>query len=248
MEQAACLEARRALEEQMRRYDEDRRMASLGRVAAAVAHDFNKLMTVVSLKAQSIMAVPDLPPAAAVDARLMVEAVQRTGALTRQLAGLGTAAQESVESLKLDAVVTAGMEVLRAMAGRGQQIEVELGAGDAAVRMDRVRLDQMLTNLVSNALDVTGNGGVVHIRTALHDSGDGSWVLLEVKDEGPGIDHDTRPHIFEPYFTTKGERGSGLGLAIVHAVAQRAGGFVTVDSAPGRGTTFTVHLPLARDV
>lgn len=246
MEQASCLEARRTLDEQTRHYDEERRMASLGRVAAAAAHDFNKLLTVVLWKAQQILEAPGLPRDVADDARVLIDAVQRSSRLTRQLAELGGAPRGEVTRLRLDAVVGAAAEVLRAMAGRGQRIEISLGAGDAAVRMDRVRLDQILTNIVANALDAAN--GEIRIATCVRDGRDGSWVLLQVTDDGPGIDQATRPHIFEPYFTTKGERGCGLGLAIVHAVVQRAGGFVTVDSVPDRGATFTVHLPLAADV
>jgi C4-dicarboxylate-specific signal transduction histidine kinase len=247
MEQAACLEARKALEDQSRRYEDDRRMAALGRVAAAAAHDFNKLMTVVLWKAREIGGLPGVPAAAAEDARVIVEAVERSSRLTRQLAELGAPPAERVATIQLDAVVSAAAEVMRAMAVRGQQIEIALGAGNAAVRMERVRFDQILANLVSNALDATDAGSVIRIRTAVHDGGDGTWVVLQVTDDGPGIDHDTRAHIFEPYFTTKGERGRGLGLAIVHAAVQRAGGFVGVADVAPRGTAFTVHLPLVTD-
>jgi two-component system cell cycle sensor histidine kinase/response regulator CckA len=224
-------------------------MASIGRVAAAVAHDFNKLMSVVLSKAQSIVTAPGLPAVAAEDARVLVDAVRRSGALTRQVAELGGAPREDVgRLLHVDVVVNAATDVLRALAGEGRRVEVSLGAGDAAVRVDRVRFDQILTNLVSNALDVTGEGGEIRIGTSVRAGLDGTWVEVHVTDHGAGIDQATRPHIFEPYFTTKGERGCGLGLAIVYAVVQRAGGFISVDSVAGRGTTFTVHLPAARDV
>jgi signal transduction histidine kinase len=247
MEQAACLEARRALEEQARRYEAERRMAALGRVAAAVAHDFNKLMTVVLWKARDIAKVPGVPSAAAEDSRVIVEAVERSNRLIRQLAELGAATAERAAVLQVDEVVSAAIDVLRAMARRGQHIEVSLGAGEAAVRIDRVRLDQILTNIVSNALDATGEGGAIRIRTSVRNGGGVRWVLLQVTDDGPGIDEDTRARMFEPFFTTKGERGCGLGLAIVHAAVQRAGGFVSVEDEAPRGTTFTVHLPLASD-
>jgi signal transduction histidine kinase len=245
MEQAACLEARRALDEQARRYEEERRMAALGRVAAAAAHDFNKLMTIVLWKARDIGTAPGVPTGAAEDARVIVDAVERGSRLTRQLAELGAAPSESVAVVQLDAVVSAAADVLRAMAQRGQHIEVSLGAGDAAVRMDRVRLEQILTNIVANALDATAEGSEIRINTTVRNGADGTWVVLQVTDDGQGIDQNTRARIFEPYFTTKGERGCGLGLAIVHAAVQRAGGFISVEDVVPRGTTFTVHLPLA---
>jgi two-component system, cell cycle sensor histidine kinase and response regulator CckA len=154
--------------------------------------------------------------------------------------------REPPEPLGLDTVVGAAAELLHAMPRQGQRVDVQLGAGTATVRLDRVRLEQLLVNLVANALDATGAGGVIRIETEAESGPEGDWALLRVADDGSGIDDAARPHIFEPYFTTKREGGCGLGLAIVHSVVQRAGGFITVDSALGRGTTFTVHLPNAR--
>ena len=244
MEQAAHIEARRALEDVTRRLEEERRMASIGRLAAAVAHDFNNLITLVAHRIQKILELDALPAAIADHARTVADTVRRSGELTRQLAELGRAPREPTRPVALDAVVGAARDFLRSLARGRQRVEVSLGAPGAEVRLDRVRLEQVLVNLVVNALDATGEGGTIGISTTTRSGVDGDWTLLEVADDGPGIDADVRPHIFEPYFTTKRGEGCGLGLAIVHAVVQRAGGFITVDSARGRGTTFTVHLPL----
>ena len=97
----------------------------------------------------------------------------------------------------------------------------------------------LLTN-AAQALSVKDRGGVIRIRTAR----DGSDVVITVADDGPGIPSEVLPRIFDPFFTTKdvGE-GSGLGLSIVHGIVERHGGTISVDSEPGRGTTFTVRLP-----
>jgi len=246
MEQAAYIEARRALDEQTRHLEEERRMASIGRLAAAVAHDFSNLVTIVLGRTQNILDVPDLPEAAAEHARVVIDALRRTGELTRQLAELGRIPREPPEPLVLDTIVGAARDLLGSMPRRGQRVDVDLGAAGAMVRLDRVRLEQILLNLVANALDATGAGGTIRISTTTRDRHDGEWAVLHVADDGAGIDEDARPHIFEPYFTTKRDAGCGLGLAIVHAVVQRAGGFITLDSTPGHGTTLAVHLPLAR--
>ena len=246
MEQAAHIEARRTLEDLTKRLQEERRMASIGRLAAAVAHDFNHLITLVSNRIQKILALDDVPDAIADHARIVAETVQRSGDLTRQLAELGRAPRDPPKAVPLDAVVGAARDLLCSLPRRGQHVGITLGAPGVAVRLDRVRLEQILMNLVVNALDATGEGGTIGICTTTRSGEDGDWALLQVADDGAGIDEDVRPHIFEPYFTTKRGEGCGLGLAIVHAVIQRAGGFITVDSARGRGTTFAVHLPLVQ--
>ncbi len=243
MEQAAHIEARRALEEPAHRVSEERRMVALGRVAAAVGHDFGHLLTIVLSHAQEILAVPDLPASAATHASAVIDTIHRSRELTRQLAELGRNGDTSGTTIALDQSVTAAADFLQAMPRGGQRIELELGAPDARVRLEPTHLDQVLINLVGNALDATGEGCTVHVGTAIVDGADGRYAVLRVRDDGSGIDDATRPRIFEPYFTTKQKEGTGLGLAIVHALVERAGGFIQVDTAPGKGTTVALHLP-----
>ena len=247
MEQAVHIEARRALEEHARRAEEEKRMASLGRVAAAVGHDFGHVLTIVLSRVQEILAMPDLPAAAAGHATAVVEVIRRSRELTRQLADLGRGDDAPVGPIELDQAIGAAAQLLRAMPRRGQQIEIEPGAPGVRVRIDRTRLDQVLINLVGNALDATQEGCTVRVATSvIDDDAQGGYAVLRVTDDGAGIDDDTRPRIFEPYFTTKrADEGTGLGLAIVHAFIQRAGGFILVDSAAGKGTSVAVHLPVA---
>jgi signal transduction histidine kinase len=245
MEQAAHIEARRALEEVGERAREEQRMASLGRVAAAVGHDFGHLLTMVLSHAQEILAAPGVPDAAAKHATAILDAISRSRELTRQLADLGRGADAPTETIALDTNVGAAADFLRAMPRRGQKLEVELGAADSRVRFDRTHLDQVLINLVGNALDATREGCTVRIATSVVDGDDGKFAVLRVSDDGTGIDEATRPRIFEPYFTTKRDAGTGLGLAIVHALVERVHGFILVESVAGRGTSVSVFLPVA---
>jgi signal transduction histidine kinase len=245
MEQAAHIEARRALDEHARRASEEQRMASLGRVAAAVGHDFGHLLTIVLSHAQEILALPDLPAAAATHATAVVDSIRRSRELTRQLAELGRDGDTPPEPTLLDATVGAAEGLLRSMPLHGQRIELALGAAKIRVGLDRTRLEQVLVNLVGNALDATQGGGTVRIATSVVAGDESGYAVLSVSDDGAGIDEETRPRIFEPYFTTKGaHEGTGLGLAIVHALVERAGGFILVDSAAGRGTSIAIHLPI----
>jgi len=245
MEQAAHIEARRALEEPARRVSEEQRMAALGRVAAAVGHDFGHLLQVVLSHAQEILAVPDLPPGVVSHATAVVDVIHRSRELTRQLAELGKNGDTPTATLALDTSVGAAADFLRAMPRKGQRIDVDLHAPGVRVRLEPTQLDQMLINLVGNALDATREGCTVTIATNVVDGADGRYAVLRVSDDGAGIDDATRPRVFEPYFTTKHREGSGLGLAIVHALVERAGGYIALDSVPGKGTTVALHLPVA---
>ena len=245
MEQAAHIEARRALEEPARLAGEEERMVALGRVAAAVGHDFGHLLTIVLSHVQEILAVPDLPASAKTHASAVIDTIHRSRELTRQLAELGRNGEAAGTTIALDQSVSVAADFLQAMPRRGQRIELDLAASGARVRLAQAQLDQALINLVGNALDATSEGCTVHVSTSLFEEADGRYVVLRVRDDGAGIDEATRPHIFEPYFTTKQKEGTGLGLAIVHALVERSGGFIQVESAPGRGTSVSIHLPLA---
>jgi two-component system cell cycle sensor histidine kinase/response regulator CckA len=107
-------------------------------------------------------------------------------------------------------------------------------------------VQQALINLVINARDVLGDGGTITVRTRALLESDASFALLEVEDDGPGIDEAHRARIFEPFFTTKPVgKGSGLGLAMVHGTVAQHGGSVRVTSRPGSGSCFTLHFPAA---
>ena len=123
---------------------------------------------------------------------------------------------------------------------------------------DRGQLEQVIVNLCVNARDAMADGGTVDDRRRAHGhpgSGclrrlgvpAGDYVTLTVADSGTGMDAETASRVFEPFFTTKEDgKGTGLGLAIVYGIVQQNGGAIELDTQPGRGTTFTVHLPLAR--
>ncbi len=122
-------------------------------------------------------------------------------------------------------------------ATKGVRLELEL-AGPEAASVDRLQLKRAVLNLVLNALQASGAGGRVTLRTA----GDERRLLVSVADDGQGMTAHTRENAFTPFFTTR-EGGTGLGLAVVQRVVERHGGSVAIDSAPGRGTTVTLVFP-----
>jgi len=125
------------------------------------------------------------------------------------------------------------------------ELVTRLADDPVVIEADRGQLEQVIVNLAINARDAMPAGGALTIEVAAASPPDGSdAALLRVSDQGVGIDAEDVPHIFEPFFTTKGAAGTGLGLATVHGIVSQSDGQIGVESKPGRGTTFTIVLPL----
>jgi CheY-like chemotaxis protein len=135
--------------------------------------------------------------------------------------------------------------MLRYLAPPPVEVNISAAPGPAPVQCDAVELQQVLLNLSLNARDAMPKGGRLEIRTRVNDS----IVELKVADTGFGMDGATRARVFDPFFTTKDPgRGTGLGLSTVYGIVRRAGGRIEIESAPGRGTTVTVRLPLVQQL
>jgi two-component system, cell cycle sensor histidine kinase and response regulator CckA len=243
---------RRRLEEDLR---QAQKMEAVGRLAGGVAHDFNNMLTAINGYA-GILASSMVPD----DERLGdVEEIRKAGdraaALTRQLLAFSRRQVLQPRVIDLNAVVSGIVPMLRRLVG--EQIDIRtLEAPDLGhVRADPGQVEQILLNLVVNARDAMPRGGTVTIGTtnvsvaengvhAAHEVHPGPYVQLAVTDTGTGMDASTVAHLFEPFFTTKpaGE-GTGLGLATVYGIVTQSGGHTTVESEPGRGSTFRVYLP-----
>jgi len=221
------------------------RLESLGRLAGGVAHDFNNLLTVIL--GYSDIVLRRLPEGS--QDRADLEAVRRAAEqardLTDQLLTVSKRRVVQAEPVDPNDVVESIGQVLRRLVGTDIDLltvtnEVE------QVMIDRAQLEQVLLNLVVNARDAMPDGGRLTLTTeaATMPSGRGPATVICVSDTGVGMDEETLAHCFEPFFTTKGgQDGTGLGLATVYGVVSQAGGEVVIDSTPGRGTTFRIHLP-----
>jgi two-component system cell cycle sensor histidine kinase/response regulator CckA len=225
----------------------------LGRLTAGVAHDFSNILTAVSgyraLVSESLPeshgAQPDL---AAID-----QAVERGVALTRQLLTYGRHQPQSVQAVNVGDVVEGVLPMLQQLLGPRCVLDHRPTPDLGLVRADPGQLEQIVANLVLNARDAMPAGGRVTVTTAnVHRDGaftnlnpgslSGEYVSLTVEDTGSGIDPSIMESIFEPYFTTKNQ-GTGLGLATVYGIVKQSGGYVSVRTAQGQGTAFTVDLP-----
>ena len=224
-------------------------MEALGRMAAGVAHDFRNVLTVVLGHAGIIENDAAVSPTLRAEAERIRGAAERGIALTRELSAFGKEEDLGPPSVvHVPAIVTGFADVLRGAVGRRHGIEIEAPPGDGQVLIAPSQLERVLLNLGINARDALPDGGTIRIRVHQRDvpAGEhpGRYVVIDVADDGVGMDETTRLRCFEPFFTTKPEgQGTGLGMAIAYRIVDQAGGFIHVDSLPGRGTTMSVYLP-----
>jgi two-component system, cell cycle sensor histidine kinase and response regulator CckA len=243
---------RRRLEEDLRHVQ---KMEAVGQLAGGVAHDFNNLLTAIrgfsDVLFQSIRA--DDPRRA--DVLEICKATDRAATLTRQLLAFSRRQVMRPEPLDLNVVVTDLARILQRLLGEGITVAPLLGERLPIVRADPGQMEQVLLNLALNARDAMGErGGTLTIETAVEEvpaatdarHAPGRYAVLRVTDTGTGMTPDVRARLFEPFFTTKARgRGTGLGLSMVYGIVTQSGGFITVDSAPGQGACFAIHLPAA---
>ncbi len=226
---------------------QSQKMEAVGRLAGGVAHDFNNLLTVIMSCGELMLSQLEPEDPSRVEAREIVTAASRAARLTKQLLAYSRQQLLAVDDVDVNAVVRDLLEMLRRLVGDHVTLEERLDPHAPWIRVDRGQFEQVIVNLVVNARDAMPNGGVVTIRSAPSDHAGEHFALLEVSDNGIGMDEATRARVFEPFFTTK-EMGSGtgLGLATVYGIVRQSGGEISVDSALGIGTTFRLMMPAIR--
>lgn len=232
------------------------RLESVGLLAGGVAHEFNNLLTVIIGYAELAAASLDEDGEARMEIGESISAARKAATITRQL--LTFASRQSVEAcdVELNDVVTDAESLLQPLIGENIEIIRRSSQVSLPVYIDPGQFEQVVVNLVVNARDAMPNGGQLTLetgravfneryRSSQLDLARGKFALLTVTDTGTGIRSEFLEHIFEPFFTTKEQgKGTGLGLATCYGIVKQAGGHITVDSVPDRGTRFRVYLPL----
>ena len=255
------MEERGATEEALRKSEEELRhsqkMEAVGRLAGGVAHDFNNLLTAIIGYAELISTRVTSNTLAKQNADLIRKAGEQAAALTRQLLAFSRKQILQPKVIDLNALVVEMEKLLRRVIGERFDLQSHPNAEIGRVRADPSQIEQVVLNLGVNARDAMPKGGKLTIRTEnvrldetiAHQISaslkPGDYVMLSVTDTGAGMDEETKSHIFEPFFTTKGPgKGTGLGLATVYGIVRQTGGGISVESEPGKGSTFRIYLPL----
>jgi signal transduction histidine kinase len=243
-------EALRQSEEQLR---QSQKLEAVGQLAGGIAHDFNNLLTAIMSSGELMFAQLSDADALRLHLEEIKIAVHRGSSLTHQLLAFSRRQVLQPTVLELSALVTEMARMLHRLIGDDIELALASGTEQTCVKADRGQLEQVVLNLALNARDAMPGGGRLTIETrgvsleaphCLPTLSPGRYACLIVRDTGCGMDATTRARIFEPFFTTKEVgKGTGLGLAMVHGIAEQSGGAITVESAPGLGTTFTVYLP-----
>jgi signal transduction histidine kinase len=245
-------EARIAALEQLRHTD---RLATVGQLAAGVAHELGTPLSVVSARAE-LIAATDLPRRDVLQSASVIAAqCDRMTAIIQQLLDFSRRRGVKLALVDLRHVVAGALDLLSSVT-RKRQVELTCEVGDVPllVRIDKNQMQQALTNIVLNAVQAVPPGGRVRVRVEARwtqppkgtGATEGDYASVAIEDQGPGIEPEHLASIFEPFFTTKGEAGgTGLGLPVAQGIVAEHGGWIGVDSAPGRGTRFSIFLPVA---
>jgi two-component system cell cycle sensor histidine kinase/response regulator CckA len=243
---------KRVLEKQLRMAQ---KMEAIGRLSGGIAHDFNNLLGVIIGYSRVLNRALGTNDALREHAVEIEKAGQRAASLTKQLLAFSRQQVLTPAVLSLNALVSDMEKMLPRLLGEDIEVSLALDPELGNVKADQSQIEQVIMNLAVNARDAMPLGGKLKIHTGNAEldqaytrnhpgSKVGNYVMLAVADTGTGMDAGTLTHIFEPFFTTKERgKGTGLGLATVYGVVKQSNGYIWVDSALGKGTSFQIYLP-----
>lgn len=231
---------------------EARRLDAIGRLAGGVAHDIRNMLTVILTNAEYVADSPELSPDAKSAAEDVRSAAIRATGVTSQLLAFARKDQSAPRIICIDESIEELNPLLRQLVRADITLTLDLNAKDRQIKADPTQVTRVIINLLANARDACSSGGKITVRTSYSEQRPHSMVssapgcvVLEINDNGAGMDTETKQHIFEPFFTTKPVgRGTGLGLATVHGVVSQLGGTIEVESELGKGSSFRVYLPI----
>jgi len=223
------------------------KLATIGRLAAGVAHEINNPMAIINEKAGLMSDLIDLNPDFPEREKMLrliksvLNSVNRCRTITHRLLGFARHMDVEMEDVDLNYVIRDVVGFLEKEAfHRSVEVKLELEKDLPTIPSDRGQLQQVFLNILNNALDAADEGGRVVIRSGVRDD---DRVLVVFEDDGAGMPKETLQHIFDPFFTTKQKYGTGLGLSITYGIVEKLRGSIEVESEEGVGTVFRVSLP-----
>ena len=229
------------LDERQKVITRSSRLVALGTMLSGVAHELNNPLSNISTSCQILLEEhDDLPPEMCHDLLAQIDGeVLRAQRIVSTLLDFAREKQYDRHPTPARQLVEEVLQLTRSLTPPDATITTVVGE-DLLIDVDRQRFQQVLINLLQNAADVVGPGGRIHIDARRENNG----TRISVADNGPGIAPEDLPRIFDPFFSTKAVgKGTGLGLFIVHEIIGQHGGTISVDSQPGQGTRFSIHIP-----
>lgn len=233
---------------------QSQKMEAVGLLVGGIAHDFNNLLVVIGGRARRALKRMGENDPLRKEVEEVIRAEESATSLVRQLLAFGRKQVMRPEVVNINRIISGAEMMMRRLIREDITFLILAESNLGLVEVDPSQIEQVIMNLVVNARDAMPEGGKIVIRTANVTLGKeyadgylappGDYVMLDISDDGCGIDSETLSHIFEPFFTTKalGE-GTGLGLSTVYGIIRQSGGDIRVYSEPGHGTTFKVYLP-----
>jgi nitrogen-specific signal transduction histidine kinase/CheY-like chemotaxis protein len=246
------LSDRRELEEQFR---QAQKMEAVGRLAGGIAHDFNNLLMVIGSYAEMMRDQLSAEDGLHKSIAQVQRAADRAASLTQQLMAFSRKQVLSPRIIDLNTVIEDGLKITKRLIGEDIALNILLGKDLWAIKADPGQVGQVLMNLCINARDAMRSNDELTIGTdnvsidveeAQKRPGfvPGNYVALVVRDTGTGMTEEVQAHLFDPFFTTKEMgKGTGLGLSMVYGIVKQSGGYISVESQLGRGSTFTIYFP-----
>jgi two-component system, cell cycle sensor histidine kinase and response regulator CckA len=246
-------------EQLMNRLIESQKMESIGNLAGGIAHDFNNIVGAILGYATLLKnSLEHIDVKLAQYASTIERSAERAGELTQQLLAFARGGKYKVSAVDPNKTIQDVVRLLERTIDKSIQIRTSLDSSLPPIEGDETQIHQVLLNICVNARDAMPTGGTLSIEsghviltqrdiTGTYDAKPGSYVFISISDSGLGMVHEIQKKIFEPYFTTKKENGgTGLGLAVVYGIVRNHGGFMTVQSEAGKGSTFRVFLPIGQ--
>jgi two-component system cell cycle sensor histidine kinase/response regulator CckA len=237
------------------------KMETMGQLAGGIAHDFNNLVTVIRCSVGLLEDYISEDPRGHEELAQIREAAERAGTLTRQLLAFSRRQNTEPRPLDLNMAIRDVVGMLERILGKHIRVHTDLDQSIAPILADLGQIEQVVVNLAVNARDaIPPTGGAIFLTTKTQSVRipilqgrevipPGMYVTLSIRDTGKGIHPNIVDRVFEPFFTTKAPgRGTGLGLSITHGIVHKAGGYISLESAPDVGTTVTLYFPTPLEV
>ena len=235
------------------------KMEAIGTLAGGVAHDFNNILTTITLYTQLTLRKRHLPPDLAPALETVLDESRRAAQLVRQILDFSRRSLTELQPIDLTSFIERITDLLQRTLPANIRLLLEIEAGEHVVNADSAQIQQVVVNLAVNARDAMPEGGELRIGLSRVEVGEeppvtemppagmpgGEWVCLAISDTGTGMSPEVQSHLYEPFFTTKPVgQGTGLGLPQVYGIVKQHEGYIGVETEAGQGTTFRIYFPI----